>query len=134
VSAEPIAVVASYDDLVAALRGRLNETGMTYETAENLSGLQPGYISKVLGPRHVRTLGHVSLTLLLGVLGVKLAVIEDAEQTERMKPRWEPRLRRRQDSEKPIHREFCHAVRHVGGVAPQPPASEPASVSTTQAA
>jgi len=47
-SATPLAIVHDYDDLVAAIRARRDELQVTHMTIDDVSGIQPGYASKLL--------------------------------------------------------------------------------------
>ena len=62
---------------------------ITNETIDEMAGLQPGYTSKQVCRPAMRRLGHVSLGLVLGGLGLKLTISEDPEQVERIRRRLE---------------------------------------------
>jgi hypothetical protein len=67
------------------------ELDITFETLDEVSGLQHGYSHRLLGPRPCRSIGMVSLIPLLTTLGIKLIAVEDAEAIERLRPRLVPR-------------------------------------------
>jgi hypothetical protein len=46
---------------VGALRGRVDEIGLTREELDHLSGNQPGYSGKLLGKKQVKKFGKHSL-------------------------------------------------------------------------
>lgn len=73
-----MAVTANYDGLVGLMRSRREELGLTCVELDALAGLQDGYTSKVecYPSNHHRTLGIVSLPLMLGALGLVLAVVK----------------------------------------------------------
>jgi hypothetical protein len=80
-----------HDGLVAVLRARKDALQLSDKFVDQLAGLADGHTGKILGRTPVRTLGSASLTGLLGALGVKLIVVEDAEQSARIGRRWEKR-------------------------------------------
>jgi hypothetical protein len=72
-----LAVIHDYDELLAAIRARRDELQITHETIDDVSGLQPGYTSKLFAPRPIRHLHSVSLGLVLGALGLAIVLVED---------------------------------------------------------
>jgi hypothetical protein len=83
-----LAQVTDYDGMIAALRARMYELGVTNETVDAITGLQSGYVGKLLAPTRIKNLGPTSFGLMLQSLGLKLIVVEDAENSEKMRPRW----------------------------------------------
>jgi len=77
--------------LHAALRKRADDLRITRLSMDEVGGMPPGYFGKVLGPEQVKLAGRHSLGALLGVLGLKLLVIEDAEALARYSARAEKR-------------------------------------------
>lgn len=75
VTAQPVFLARSYDELRAALNARRQQLGLTMEVLDEISGLQPGYSGKIFGGRRVKNMGPLSATVLLGALGVQLAII-----------------------------------------------------------
>lgn len=47
------------------------------DNSADLAGLPDRYIAKLLGPRPVKRIGMISLGPLLGLLGVRLVMVED---------------------------------------------------------
>jgi hypothetical protein len=88
-----IGIAHEYRDLIALIRGRIVELGISHEVMDSVTGLPVGYSSKILADPPIRKLGAVSLGLVLGGLGLQLIVAEDAAQTLKVRPRLE--LRRR---------------------------------------
>lgn len=84
---------ADYDGLIEGLRCRVVELGVTHAVLDELTGLQTGYIGKLLGPVQAKKLGPLSLNLLLQVLAVKIVLVEDPEGVAAMSARWEQRVR-----------------------------------------
>jgi hypothetical protein len=55
--------------------------------------MQEGYSEKILEPKHVKIFGMKSLGDTLGAIGCKLLLVEDSEQTAKMRARITPRRR-----------------------------------------
>jgi hypothetical protein len=88
-----IAVVSNYSELIACLRQRAETLNISNVVLDDVSGLQDGYSGKLLSLNPKRTLGRLSLGLMLGALGLRLIVVEDREALKRVKGRLEPRKR-----------------------------------------
>jgi hypothetical protein len=73
--------VTTYSDLHVLLRARAVELGLSRESIDAISGLQPGYAAKLLSPRPMKRLGATSMPLILPALGVKLVLMVDDEKT-----------------------------------------------------
>lgn len=71
--------VRDYDQLVFAIRARMQSLGATNQSVDETAGLQSGYIGKILGPAQVKKFGAVSLGPTLGALGLKLVVTTDED-------------------------------------------------------
>ena len=72
-----LATVRNYDDLVAAIRARRDELEVTHETIDTVSGVASGYASKLLADPPIKRRGMISLSAVLGALGLMLVVVED---------------------------------------------------------
>jgi hypothetical protein len=83
--------ICDYDGLIAAIRARMRELGVTNETIDAITGLQSGYVGKLLAPSRIKKLGVMSFGVMMQSLGLKLIVVEDAKTTEKMRPRWTQR-------------------------------------------
>jgi hypothetical protein len=86
-----IADVSSYEQMLDALRQRINELQVHGERWEEFAGLPRGYLSKLVGVHPVRRLGMTSFAPVLAGLGLRLLVIEDPQTTARLKSRVAPR-------------------------------------------
>lgn len=82
-----LAVIREYEELRQALCARRDQLNVTHGTLDELSGLQAGYVSKVLAPKPIKHLGPTSLGPLMGALGVTLLMVEDTAQMERIRAR-----------------------------------------------
>lgn len=83
----------TYDDLIEVYRARIAELGVTYATVDDLSGLQSGYVGKILGDGRVKALGPLSMGLLNTTLAIKFVVVEDPVTLLQMAQKWELRIR-----------------------------------------
>lgn len=106
-----LARVSCYAELHRALRHRVNEIGISRSTLDEVAGLTSGYASKLLAPWPLKRLGELTAPLIFEALGVELetdlpaadairavkrggapmALVEDRDLAERMRPRWVPR-------------------------------------------
>ena len=94
--------ICDYDGLIAAIRARMRELGVTNETIDSITGLQSGYVGKLLAPSRIKNLGSMSFGVMLQSLGMKLIAVEDKKTSEIMRSRWTQR--------KKAHPIFLHAI------------------------
>jgi hypothetical protein len=94
--ARELAHVTDYHSLISAFRARAAEMRIATggDNVAHVAGIADGYLGKLLAPRPVRRVGMQSLGPVLGVLGVKLIVVEDPEALRR----FGSRLKRRNDN------------------------------------
>jgi hypothetical protein len=85
------AVATCHDELVDALRARKEELALSDSLIEQIGGLAPGHASKLLGPAREKNLSRLSLDVLLKVFAVKIVLVPDGEQAQKMQDRWERR-------------------------------------------
>jgi len=86
-----IAEFTSYDEMLTALRNRVAELQINGERFDEYAGLPRGYLSKLIGAHPTRRVGMQSLGPLFSALGLKAALIENAEATAQLKRRLKPR-------------------------------------------
>jgi hypothetical protein len=86
-------VITSMSALLDAIRARRDELNLSHETIDSLAGFPAGYTGKLLAPVPVRGISHMSLTAILGALGIGLVVVEDTAQRAKVEDRWQPRKR-----------------------------------------
>jgi hypothetical protein len=86
-----IADVSSYEQMVDALRQRVNELQINGERFDEYAGLPRGYLSKLVGANPVRRIGMVSFEPVLGALGLRCLFVEDEAATQRLRKRLPPR-------------------------------------------
>jgi hypothetical protein len=83
--------IFSYDDLLKALRNRVENLGVTQANVDALLGHADNYAQKVLSLRQTRRLGVLSLQGFLSALSVKLVLVEDPAALERNSPHYKAR-------------------------------------------
>ena len=86
-----LAEFSSYDEMLAAVRARVNELQINGERFDEYAGLPRGYLSKLIGVRPVRRISHTSMQPVLAGLGLKGQFVEDPQGTARLKSRVVPR-------------------------------------------
>jgi len=89
---QQLGIARSYGDLLALLRKRQRELGVTCETINDLSGMADRYVVKVLA--QCRSLGPISMGPILQAMGLCLIVAQDDEQMRRIASRLTPRKMR----------------------------------------
>jgi hypothetical protein len=104
------APIRSMPELLNALRARRDELELTHETIDAISGLQPGYTSKLLAPKPIKNLGPLSFESLLGALGIGIVVVEDPEQRKLVESRWQKRVRPQKAASASIPASIPHEV------------------------
>jgi hypothetical protein len=80
-----------YDTLHVALCRRVEQMDVSRESIDYVSGLQHGYVSKLLAPAQVKGMGRLSSRLLLRALGLKLIVVDDPDAVASISQRYESR-------------------------------------------
>lgn len=83
-----IADVHDYHGLIHAIRERKAELGMSDAALDEIAGLPPGYAGKVLGQSLVKRLGPMSLSAVVGALGLRLTLVEDPMATAKIVARF----------------------------------------------
>jgi hypothetical protein len=90
--------IASYADLVAAVRKRLDQLNLSHETLDALTLLPDGYTSKLLSERPMKHLGPLSW-VIFETLGMTVMLVENSSslarsrrshawQQRKLKPWW----------------------------------------------
>ena len=87
--------VTDYDSLIEALRSAKSARGLSDGSVDELGGLTRGHTEKVLGPSRTKNLSPMMLETLLGVLAVKLVLVDDPAAAARMEKRWDRRDEKR---------------------------------------
>lgn len=98
-----LATVNGYQGLIAAIRARKEELRMSDRDLEELAGLTPGHVSKILTPGANRVLGPLSMGRILRTLGIDLIVAENIERTEQIREQFVPRVEERVNKKTRMH-------------------------------
>ena len=93
----PIATVRDHNELLVAIRQRVEQLDLSHSTVEYLSGLQSGYLSKVVANPPPKRMQPFTWFLILQALGCELQIVENPQLMERLKPRFEKRKLRRKE-------------------------------------
>ena len=88
---EPFAVVADHNQLLAAIRRRVEELELSYEVVEHLAGLQSGYLAKIIGNPPIKRASPFTSFLILQALGLRVKLEKDPELIEKLSKRWTKR-------------------------------------------
>jgi hypothetical protein len=86
-------MISNYNEFLDAVRERVDFMGMTRLELDHLTGMQSGYMGKLLGPRQNRRFGEVSFDATLPAIGCRLVLVEDPELTAKIMARMMPRQR-----------------------------------------
>jgi hypothetical protein len=84
--AETFATVADHNQMLLALRRRVDEWGTTLESLEIEAGLQSGYAAKLLSKNPIRRASPFIIFLMAEALGLQITLTE-SPNAERMKQR-----------------------------------------------
>jgi hypothetical protein len=88
--------IESYARLIDVLRARLCELNITLPVVDQVAGLPARYSSKLLAPWPCKSMGALSLFLVLQALGLRLLLVPDDEALARLRARsdWVEMVRR----------------------------------------
>jgi hypothetical protein len=89
------AALENSDDVVAALRARMEYIGASFGLVEQLADLSEGSLGKYLAPLQVKRLTVASLLRISQTLGIRTLFYVDPKLVARMKPLWTKRDARR---------------------------------------
>lgn len=109
-------LIGSREQLLQAVRDRRDELDLPHELLDAITGLQSGYVSKLLADPPMRGFGEMSLQALLDALGLRIAfavILEDPDKAERMRGRWRPRQRPPTTEQKRAKQQQAEAMRCV---------------------
>jgi hypothetical protein len=85
----PIATVSDHNQLLEAIRRRIEALKLNHETVEYLAGLQSGYLSKIIANPPPKRVGPFTYFLILQALGLDMEFVENPQTMERLKSRYE---------------------------------------------
>ena len=87
--------VSHYAQFVAAIRERIIELDVPYETVEHIAGLQPRYLTKLMSGTASKRMGQFTMFVILQSLGLVAVLHEDARLVAQLKNRLKKRSSRR---------------------------------------
>jgi hypothetical protein len=79
-----VQLVHDEHEFLAAIRARLDELGVTYDSLDRAAGLPDRFSSKILCRPPVRHVSALTLWLVLGAVGLDLALIPNPEALARV--------------------------------------------------
>jgi hypothetical protein len=74
-------------ELLAAIRTRVAELDVSYDTLDRIAGLPDRFASKLLCDPPMRQISQATLWLLMGALGYKIALLPDEEGLAKVQSR-----------------------------------------------
>jgi hypothetical protein len=72
-------------DLLAAIRKRLHELGVTYDVLDRVAGLPDRFASKLLCDPPIRHISPMTLWLILGALGYDIGLIHNPDSLAKVR-------------------------------------------------
>lgn len=88
---DTLQAAGGHDELIDLLSDVRAARGLSCQHLDELIGLTPGHVNKILSPRREKGLSPTIFDALLPALGIRLAAVDDAEAIAQMQGRWEPR-------------------------------------------
>jgi hypothetical protein len=79
--------IANHDALLEAIRKRIEELNISYETLEALAGIQSGYASKFLASPPPKRVTAFTWFLVLQALGMEMQLAENPQLAEKLRER-----------------------------------------------
>jgi hypothetical protein len=86
-----VAEVKDYAGFLSALRAWIAENNTTYESVGAIAGLQDGYLAKLIASTPTRSFSRMSLAATLQALGLRLQLVVDSEQLNKVRHRYTER-------------------------------------------
>ncbi|MDI3563544.1 hypothetical protein [Bradyrhizobium sp. Arg816] len=87
----PIATIRSQDDLIEALRAAKEMRNLSFKTLDALGDFTEGHMERVIGPRREKGMSPFVFQMLCSLLAVKLEMVFDPDQANKMEAKWEGR-------------------------------------------
>jgi hypothetical protein len=86
-----IATIRSQEDLIEALRAAKELRNLSFKTLDEMGDFTAGHMERVIGPRREKGMSAFVMQMLLSMLAVKLVLVLDSEQEEKVRGQWEGR-------------------------------------------
>jgi hypothetical protein len=128
-------VVHDERELIAAIRARLVELDISYDTLDTAALLPDGYTGKLLAPEPIKHAGALTLWNILGTLGYRIALIHDPDLLARFRDKLVTRERPPQSVGRPrrvkysLTRRFLKKIGRLGAQAHAANASRKRAIS-----
>jgi hypothetical protein len=117
-------LIRTENELVDYLRSRCDALRMSYETVDRLAGVADGFTGKLFARPPIKRMSSRTLEYYLAVLAIGLQPVEDPEQLERIKRRYDQRAERYSEAvalnepiKRVISRNFFRKIGRLGGAA-----------------
>jgi hypothetical protein len=86
-AAKLYAEITDYPGLLAAIRARIAELGVSLECVDSIAGISDRYLTKLTCNPPMKYFGAFTLLLVLQALGLKVVLIHDLDAMERIRSR-----------------------------------------------
>ncbi|WBL82299.1 hypothetical protein I3J27_18375 [Bradyrhizobium xenonodulans] len=86
-----IATIRTQDDLIEAMRTAKEVRNLSFPTIDELGGFTRGHVERVIGPRREKGMSPFMMQMLLSIMAMKLVLVPDPEQEEKVREHWEGR-------------------------------------------
>ena len=86
-AAAEFARVEHSEQMLKAIRTRVEELNISHETLDHLAGLQSGYAGKILCNPPIKRMGAFTLFLVLQALGLSVVLVENTDLLKALKSR-----------------------------------------------
>jgi hypothetical protein len=90
-----VATVSDHNQMLVAIRRRIEELELSHETVEFLAGLQSGYLTKVIADPPPKRMSPFTQFLILQAFGLNVQLVENPQLIEKLKGRWTTRKLRK---------------------------------------
>jgi hypothetical protein len=105
-------IVKDFSGLLDALATVRERLGISFELLDELSGLTRGHSCKVLSERS-KGLGPLAFDMLLGALGLQIAIRPDLVACQKLADRWEKRAEYALRSCQPVSKRMLDRCRPI---------------------
>lgn len=114
---QPIARIACYNDLVAALRIRKEQLGLSDAMLDEVAGLASGHTGKILGPSRDRGIGSATLETLMMALAFDFIMVNSPTKLAEMRRHYQPRHQSRVRNNQRVGKEaLSRVMRELGNM------------------
>jgi hypothetical protein len=90
-----VATCNDHNGLLEAIRRRIAELGVSYETVNELAGLPGNYLTKIISDPPPKRMSPFAMFLVTQALGLDVQLVENQQLIEKLSKRWTKRKLRR---------------------------------------